>query len=610
MPDTPRDLTITASSPTTFTGVVGEPIEHACRVMVLDARTLRPVRGQGVRFSVVEGPVRLAGRRRRGTVVTTDRSGTAAVSAVFVERGAALVSARLVGTRVLPVFFGGRSDGVTDQIFLYGDPTFPAEGGAVTARIVAVDHRGDPVEGAVLHFEGGLPADDVVVGTVSEGGNGLYHGRFETNRAGQWTLTCQDLDSRAIARRCVHVLPGPPTDFAVDDLDPRAAEPYGEVTVRARLVDRFGNSLDPHGITASADGVELSRRALYGDEARFDIRFAGYGTVGLTLTDEESGVAFEAPVEFAAVWLRDPGVVFAEEVFSTQVFALPPPDRPADHATLEITFDPAFVAFEAVAGVAPGLAVEARIEREHTLVLEVSSEQPITAPEYPDGFPVCEVTWVCLGEGDTCFSCIGRMSPSTSPWELCPIQKANRRDSVCVNVIYKSGDATARANGVTAARQIGTVISSTDNVARCCPVLTVNVSTRAMNAAAWTRVNAAIGNDGKVSSKADMDALFSTAVGMRDDCINFMMIDMDWDGFDGWTYFKKPFNSDRGFGVMKPDKAASVANIGAHEAGHAFDLRHEGASGDNLMSQSQPHGTKLTREQCRKIFENLGLFGG
>ncbi|MCP5112463.1 MAG: hypothetical protein GY953_16685, partial [bacterium] len=44
------------------------------------------------------------------------------------------------------------------------------------------------------------------------------------------------------------------------------------------------------------------------------------------------------------------------------------------------------------------------------------------------------------------------------------------------------------------------------------------------------------------------------------------------------------------------------------EIGHARDLRHEGASGDNLRSQSQPHGDNLTRDQCKTIWQNIDKF--
>ena len=72
-----------------------------------------------------------------------------------------------------------------------------------------------------------------------------------------------------------------------------------------------------------------------------------------------------------------------------------------------------------------------------------------------------------------------------------------------------------------------------------------------------------------------------------------------------------------GIGAIDTGLAGSRPNVGAHEVGHALGLRDlyrrnadgtiNGGPAGNLMSY--PHGTDLTEEQCKTIWENIDKFG-
>ena len=190
----------------------------------------------------------------------------------------------------------------------------------------------------------------------------------------------------------------------------------------------------------------------------------------------------------------------------------------------------------------------------------------------------------------------------TDQTELCIEQKEQRKKCICINIIYHRRNAFAKTAGISAANQLSTVISSSSNLEKCCPIVSVEIHTCGISSSDWAnKVIPALGAEGKVSSEAEMNALFQANVCQKDNCVNLMMVGMDWGTFNGWTYGGNP--SGKGFGVIKPSKVGVIQNIGAHEIGHALTLDHEGKPADNLMSKYSPHGYNLTKEQCQKIWD-------
>lgn len=608
-----RSVVLNADVPLEFDGDVNEVIDDACSVVALFEDELDPASEVAVRFTVLEGPLQLLPAESSETVIQTDQRGRASVDARFTDQGFAVVGVELVDDRRESVSFRGHSDGVTHRLFIYADPYVSAEAGEVEARIVALDRHDRPVSGASIHFEGTLGTDEVAEGTVTEVGDGEYEGRFETTIAGPWTLMAQDLDDHVLTYSQVQVLPGAPHDIRlVGETDPRASQPYRELLMRARLEDRYGNALDPHRIQGAREGQVLEQQAIVGDERRFSVEFAGYGSVEVELSDTESQVATQVSVEFAAAWFEDPGTVQPGSTFTTRIYALPPPDRPAQEATIEIGFDPEMASFDAVSEPSPDSPVTSigTTVEDDVLSIAVEGEAPIEAEQYPDGVYICDVTWNCLAEGEACFNLVGRMSPSTPGWEKCVSQKKEDKKCLCVNVIYKPGDANGKTKGEQAAKQVESVISSRSNVQECCPIIEVDVKSHEMTPAEWNTVNAAIGGDQQVSGIPDWRALNRSAVGKESDCINMYMLPFNAGGtLKGLTGVGPP-----GTSALDPSVVGSRRNVGAHEVGHALGMNssHASAGGDpdNLMVNPNPpvHGDELTDGQCKTIWQNIDSY--
>jgi hypothetical protein len=386
--------------------------------------------------------------------------------------------------------------------------------------------------------------------------------------------------------------------------------------LRARLEDRFGNALDPHRVSCMVNGQPLPTQAIVAGEARFLIRSIGYSFIDAAFADRESTVSLRATIPFAATWLQNPGLLNVGEEFRTVLYGLPRPDQPIQKAMIEIEFNPelaSFIALEAPPPGAPVLSTTSTVEG-NLLSVMIESETPITAQQFPDGIPVCTIAWKCAGEGNTCFRLSGRMSPTTEKWEMCSDQKRKLQSCICINVIYPPGNTAARDAGIAAAAEVPTIFSSVANVARCCPILTTSTHTCEISAADWATIAGLIGTVGgapTVTADAHHAAVRDSGVCRRDQCINIYMIPVSVP-VPGGTGQGQTLVGPPGTSVMDPTAATSGNRVGAHEVGHALGLNgaHASANGDsnNLITALQPHGTQLTAEQCKTVFQNIDSY--
>jgi len=601
-----RRISLNLGGLLTFTGDVGQTMSGACPVIALFEDDLQPATGIAIRYRVITGPLQFTPNDSTEARVKTDSNGNASVDAVFTSTGSAIIVAELADNPDIAVFFGAHSQEATDQLFIYADPTFPVDPGMVTARVVALDHHGRPVTGAHIVFEGAFATDMAISGEVKELGNGEYEGNFKTNIAGCWNILAQDVDTKVTAHTCIHILPGKPHSLRlVGETDPRMSAPFGELLLRVRLEDDLENALDPHRIRCTGAGLLISPQNIVAEEARFPIRFAGYGFVDVLLSDNNSEVATRMTIPFAAAWLENPGAVFAKSTFRTALYGALPPGGPSQRAIVEIEFDPKLVTFvqlEDPPPGGPGLSTIPAAEG-NLLTITVESTKPITAQEYPDGIPVCTIVWKCQDEGQVCFELVGRMSPSTPKWEMCLDQKKREQKCICINVIYKKGDAAAKTAGTNAANQVPAIISSNANVTQCCPIVKVGIKYCRIKPADWTnKIVPAIGADEKMSSLDEARALDRVNPCLAPKCINMSMIAWNHPTIQGATDIGPPGNSS-----LDPGTVGTVANVGAHEVGHALGLTHASSGGvaGNLMHDPQPHGTDLTKDQCKTIWENI-----
>ncbi len=199
---------------------------------------------------------------------------------------------------------------------------------------------------------------------------------------------------------------------------------------------------------------------------------------------------------------------------------------------------------------------------------------------------------------------------TSDPWDLCVEQKKEKKKCLCINIIYKSGDSAAKTAGVDAAEQADDIISSTDNVKICCPIFTLDIKKEPLNATDWAKIVTATGN-GKVSTvsqgqKFTLPENFTDGitVGKKSNCINIFMVPFDTTAFDARTRI-----GPDGTAVINPSKVSSVTNMGAHEIGHSLGLSDNSTiPSSNLMHCPQPHGNNLTKDQCKKIWQNIDSY--
>lgn len=609
-----RRLTLSSVGPIVFAGDQKDPLENICRVQVVEEGTLRPAKGVRVEYRIIAGAATLGERKDRRVTVASDSTGHAGVTVMLQRRGAVVVEASLAGNRRKQVFFTGHSEKTTHEIHLYGDPVYPAKSGMIRVRIRVLDFHGAPVGDARLKLFGLFGSDSAFKGKITRTGNGEYRGILRTRMAGPWIVQVEDAGTKVSASRALFVTPDKPNAIKIiGSTDPRSDPPYGQLLLRARLEDRYGNSLDPHRLRCAQDGRARPVHTIRDGEARFTISSVGYSTAKISLKDEGSSVRRDLVIPFSAVWLEDPGMVTVGSTFRTRLFALPPPDRKARKATIDIQFDPKLVAPlevpEQYSG-NPQLHITSTVKN-NTLILSVESERPVSAKDHPDGLYICDIDWKCRGEGDSCFYLVGKMSPSTPKWELCVAQKRAETKCICINLIYQAGDAAALAAGTAAANQVPTLVSLSSNLTRCCPYVRVVIHRSEVDAADWAASVAAnvgvVGGNPAVVTTGQRDALWATRLRARPHCINLYMlpvsIPMPGGGTaQGFTQVGPP-----GTSVLDTTAATTVANVGAHEVGHALGLTHASAGTDtnNLMHDPQPHGQQLNSDQCKTIWQTI-----
>jgi hypothetical protein len=265
---------LVASGLKSFVGDVGVEVEGVCGVTALLEPGLDPAAGASVRYQVVDGPLELGRGRAGRRTVRTDATGSASIAATFTGRGGALVMAELVDDPTQDVFFAGRSEGTVERLLLAGGPFVSADAGVVVTRVLALDHRERPVTGARLSVDAVREHDTAIRGTVrARGRRGVYEARVPVDAAGEWTVSVQDAVTRVHAERVVHVEPGGPDRIEfVGETNPRASPPYGELDLRARLVDRTGNALDPARLRCLGPAGEIRARWAGDGVAVFPVR--------------------------------------------------------------------------------------------------------------------------------------------------------------------------------------------------------------------------------------------------------------------------------------------------------------------------------------------------
>jgi hypothetical protein len=594
-----------AAGPLALPVTVGQLHTDAAPVVAVDGVTGEPLAGVAVRYHVLEGSMTIGPRMTTAVTVRTDAKGAATVAARMTARGNGLLAAELPDGSGPPLVFVLRTEGMVHEMSLYGPPTHPAEGGEVTVRIAARDHRDRPVSGAELLLEGHGHGDRVERGTVTEIGDGIYEGTLRTHRAGEWTLVAQDRATHVVGRRCVHVLPGPPDRIELRETpDPRAEPPYDGAIARARLVDTYGNPLDPQRLVGTVGGATVERWIVR-HEAWFPVRFAGHGRVDLVVADRDGTSTLEVPVAFAGLWLVSPGVVEPGSSFLTEVRAAPTPGSALTEATIEIAFDPERVSYVELRE-RPGS--DTRLTTSVTelagrLIIDVRSEVALTADEWPQGVPLCAVEWSCLGTGATCLDIEGRMSPDVEGWRVCFEQKYLRENirCICVNVIYRTWHNEDRRTGRLMVNQALSVISS--NTYLCCPVLTYDWHICALNGAQWLRIMRLWGGKSEPETEAEIDALLDAPdLCKQDDCINLYVLPIGDVTLLGRSNRGPPGNM-----MITPVGYTGQNTVAAHEFGHALGLEHQN-DGYNLMDEDNIRNHYLSRAQCEQIWRTLGSY--
>lgn len=620
-----RDVGLYRDEEESFAYDVGEVIKNRCRVTAEYVDDGTPAKDVAVHFRVLRGPLRITPSGAQEVTVKTDAVGTAWVDLEFTEKGYGLLVAQLPDSPRKKVFFNGHTQDTTHRLSVYSEDTFLANPGVVTARIVANDHHGIPVEGASLDFSGIFGEEKIIEGKVKEIGKGVYEGTFQTHIAGCWKLIATDTLTNVSGRRCVCILPDSPKSFDfIGGTDPRGGQPYGELNLRARLLDQYSNALDPNRIKCSIGGKDLSAHTYAAGEARFLIKAAGYTDVNVLLKDGSSEIYEKLTIPFAAAWMERPGVIYTDTVFKTGVFLIPEEDRAVRSAVIEVQFNPelaSFASFEEASVEGMELHTTTRVEADK-LIIDVKSERDITASEFPNGVFIGTTGWQCLGEGDTCFNVVALMSPASAVWSMCPSQKKKHTQCLCVNIIYEAGNNSARSAGSTVSNQINNVLGSDENLEECCPPVNVQVSFTAISVADWTNdVEGVVGGtqitnreQAKQFTNSEHPSRTGITNGVKDNCLNFFMFPIDTSaaGFVATTRSYDDSNN-RMVSVVNPG-SIGTQNTGAHEAVHGLGVRngHATAGGDtdNIMHvpRTERTGAELNEDQCETIFNNVDKY--
>jgi hypothetical protein len=590
----------------------------ACKVTVFDSKTGETMQGIQVAYKVIDGPIIFDDNNSREMVVQTDSSGIASVDLSFTEQGSGTLVAEMVENPKERVLFGGYTEGRTHSIFIKTIPCISVEPGVMIANITAMDHQGNPVENADLTIDASSKTFPALFGTIRNLGMGHYEGKIQTSQASRWTVSVQDQTTHAITYEWVHILPGKATTFRlIEPIDPRGTAPYDQVTLRAQLLDKYDNILNPSSITCLVNGKSLLPSIVTDFESRFVIASVGYSNVNVELKDGGSAVKKSLTVPFVAAWMEDPGYIQVGQKYKTKVYLQPELVRQVDKATVKVRFDGELVSYgkftpAEIAGFP--MTTQTRLD-DNILVVEVNTEKKITAKEFPQGLYIGEIDWSCQGEGSTCFGVSVAMSPQTDWWEMCPRQKKQVPKCICVNIIHREGNNGDRVAGNSF--NFTGPYNLDDNLEECCPVITAQISLTAVPAVDWdAAIAAAAGADGIIDNASE-SARFSSGgndplrvtLGQRNNCVNFYMspINPNMDTH-AETDVGLTNGSNSATGVINPASVALDRLIGAHEIGHALGLGDLTADGDtdNLMfPNSNGQNAKLTEDQCRTIMSNI-----
>ena len=402
-----KEIVLNSFGPITFAADVKTTLKKACSVMVLYKEDLSPAVKIPINFKIIKGPALLGKEQKESIQISTDSQGLASTDIIFTKKGTVIVSAELRNDSNTKVFFEGRSEGKTHQLFIYTEPTFSVVPGIVKARITALDHHGDIVKRPKLIFEGTSGSDEYARGEIKRLSDSEYEGTFHTKIAGLWEIIVQDVETKALTKTCIHLLPSTPYKLHILS-KPYSTDilPYFEL--RARLEDKFGNSLDPHRINCETKENRFLKRSYFLDEARFLFQHVGYGLIDVLLKDSQSDITKKTVIRFPAAWLTDPGPVYLDSTYSTTLYGNPEINRPISRANVSIEFDTALVKFKNARPISLSnmeIFVRHRLE-DNKLNLEIESKKPVSPKHYPHGIPIVEIQWQCIGEGNTCFKVV------------------------------------------------------------------------------------------------------------------------------------------------------------------------------------------------------------
>jgi hypothetical protein len=612
----PRRLRIENVGPRLIHGLVGQTRNDVRPARVVEHHSGKPAAGILVRARVVRGAAQIGLTRSSDTTLRTGSDGGVHTRLSFPEAGASVIILEIEEEPGEMVHFATRTDRATDRIDLMAPPVLIAGSRSLPVEALLLDHLGKEVTGA--HPELTPAIGDQVRARVPmvEASPGRYHGELDLRVAGQWTLDVTDASTGAVGRRYLQVLPGPPVAIEIGGkLDPRRNEPRSEARVSARLVDTFGNRLDPRRLAATVSGAEIQVRPT-AEAAEIVVRRVKPGTARLELKDRESEVATTREIPFSEGSLTGSDVVWMGRRFRTGLVLYPREGSDVRRAELAIAYDvrrARFVGFRE--DPRAGMRTSSRVA-DGVVTVEVEFTEGLAVADWPEGLCVGDLTWDCCDEGETCFTVTVSMSPSGPGWTWCPTQKKDNPQCICIEVLYPSTLATGKAKAETIRDQIRDVIGALQNVERCCPVLKVDLYERAFTADEWARVLAQIGADGNtdVSSVAENEGVAGETLGDHRNCIQYFLL----------SHHGAPFGGRETGGkvTLDPDLVGSRNNVGVHEATHALGLRDRyefDASGhltksdpNDLMSVGPApgynHGSNLTKEDCETIWKSIGTY--
>lgn len=612
-----EDASLVGLTPEVFRAHAGDRISGAVRVAVIGALTGKPKAGVPVILTNLGG-LRLENRTDEEFEVETDASGEVSV-AISIDSGFGDLAVDTPEALNGPLLFQGRSEGVSDEIYIDFPSAVVAGNGNIEGRFHAADFLGQVILGGAFEACAVLDDETLVVVDPVEAGGGVYEFSMSFERAGTYLLSVIDLDNDARGTQSLCVSPSEARQIrTIGPVDPRAAQPYGNVTLRLRLEDEFGNAIAPGRMVATGDSGEMLALSLReGDEANLVVSRAVIAHVPVRIADSGSAIGTELEIPFAAAWLSNPGFVKRGCSYQTPVYLSPPADRKVYEASIRVDFDAQQTQFSSFS---PGTEVVSSVASgADNLLIRISHEQGWTAEQYPDGIHIGTIDWSCIAQGETCFTLTAAMSPEEEPWTFCIEQKEALESCICINIIHPPWGKSRLKKVMKDAESLPDIISSDGpdgNLEKCCPVLSVEVEDTEIPRGAFKRMRKSRGRGGGglshigANHDRDLGRLYDLVADYRKpNCINIVLFPMgDNSGLDG-IMFKR--GNKQGFGAIEL-RGWIKKRLTQHEIGHALGLTHV-EDKKNLMwegksSTSRGVGVELTPGQCVTIFQNLSKF--